>query len=586
MVRTRYAVLAFVTTALLLGCMVPVSAKEMPRPGGERESFDFKEKRKVLEDWYGIFLEGKHVGWRHVVVSRVKSGTEHMYLYERTGHLEFGRQTRDVEIKALYDLKFRAVAMLMTEQTPKIKMETYVGAAYDVPAEGSEHQLRELSVDRKFGDRGFRSIVRGGIAEPVLFDFAVQHYFRHLRKRKPEEAEELWVFDTTSAALQELQLVGSKPEKRKIDGVETEVREVYVGGKAYYFNKSVFEPVLIVDIVRNLRFIRGSAGEAKSKDKTDQDYVADPNLKDDSYMDRKAGFSIRRPSGDWSILVQHRMPLTMLAVSGLITDGKALGMVCTGIPAGTDVKTASSILTRLMSTEIQQIFGWRLEIGKEEKVEHKQGDHERLDSSLRVKCNMFTLEGRCSVILKGNVAMILFTASPSERSGENEKELNRILDSVTLTPVRLVDPPQHEDKKHGFKITLPDMLWTLKETEQEIELDNRWNQIRGGISVEPSVPGDKTLEEFAKRYLDVAGKMGFVQRRSRRITLDGQDALEYTLKGPMPGIGSDTRMKACFVIKDRIGYVIWAVMPARQYKKSAEPIDSLFKGLKFTKPRP
>ena len=576
MARSRY-MLFTALTVLLLGCRA-VSAAAVDGPY-ERESFDFKAGGTVFEDWYGIFLEGAHVGWRHVLVSKVKRDGTKVYLYEETEHLEFGRETRDVEIKALYDLQYLPIALLKTTRTGEGKDEKYVGAIYGTAGGGKE--LKSLFVQSK----GFVGNIQADVKGPVMFDCALEQYFRYRRRSKPETEEKRWIFDTSTFMLKPVTLVAGKPRKRKIDGVEIEVREAEFNGKTRYFNRS-FEPLLVVDPFRGLRFIRGSENVAKAKEKVDADYVPDPNLGDNTYLDRGAGFSIKRPSAAWSVFVAREGPITKLGLQGLITEGKVAGLVCTGIPAETDMKTASKKLKRLVRREMLLMLGWRVEIGKDREVDHKREGHKRVDSDVEVKFGMVTLKGKCSVIVNGNVAMLALCVSRLENRDVNEKAFERIRESIRLTPVKDAAPPTYEDEKRGWKITLPSTLWMIEEKEEGVLLYNPWQMARGAIMVNPVQEGAR-VADVAAEFLKILSKdWGFHSARERRGLLDGRSAKSYIVQGPLPLSGGiDSRARVYVALKDGFSYFVMLALPADQYKRDKTPIEEVLKGFKFAKKR-
>jgi hypothetical protein len=385
--------------------------------------------------------------------------------------------------------------------------------------------------------------------------------------------------------LRPVTLVASKPRKRKIDGAEIEVREAKFDGKTRYFNRS-FEPLLIVDHSSGLRFIRGSKNEAKAKGKVDADYVPDPNLSDNTYIDREAGFSIKRPSAAWSVFVTREGPITKLRLQGLITEGRVVGLVCTGIPAGTDTKTASKKLKRLVQREMLFTLGWRMKMGKDQEVDHKREGHKRVDSDVEVKFSMVTLKGKCSVIVNGNVAMLVLCVSRLENRDVNKKAFERIRESIRLTPVKDAAPPTYENEKRGWKITLSSTLWMIEEKEEGILLYNPWQMARGAIMVNPVQEGARVTDVAAELLKILSKDWGFHSARERQGLLDGRSAKSYIVQGPLPFSGGiDSRARVYVTLKDGFSYFVMLALPADQYKRDKTPIEEVLKGFKFTKKR-
>jgi len=554
------------------------------QPAAGQETFEFKGKTFVYEDWFGIFSEGKKVGWTHITLNAVPRDTTRAFLYEATEHLEFAPdKVRDTEIKALYGEAYNPIACKRTDQAGNLKSEVYMSGNYTGGA------LRGFSIKRTVGANTTESSLDLTAAGIPMFDFVAPYYFRRSRVANPEIAEFRAIMDVQSFSVKMIRIAATPLEKEKVAGAEMKVRTVDFGLKKYYFNEAV-EPVFVIDFVRNLHMIRGNEAEAEAKNKPEPDYVADPNLNGNVYNSKADGFLVKRPSADWMMVVTKEGAMAAIWMNGLVSDGTAFGLVLPGLPVGVHMPEASARLRQLALARMEKNLSLKIELGEAKPAQQTHLGYTREDYPVKTTSGILSFEGNCAVIMNGNVAAILIYFVPAGTLEQNKDEINKFFDEVRLTPVDGAKNPVYENKAKGFKVEFPGRLWGFTEGDTGLTITNPWYGAYGAIMVR-EVPKETKLADFAASVLQSARDMSQTANDENGVPTTlydqagkGYDAKLFVLSGPMPQTGESSRSRLYVTMNNGIGYAIWIAMPEDAYNRDAGVIDSLIKGFKFLKP--
>ena len=571
----------------------PAAAPNPPlKPAQGPETFEFKGKTFVYDDWYGVFCDGKQVGWVHMTLNSVARGELKAFLYEATEHLEFAAdKVRDTDVKALFGEVYNPIAYKRIDQVGDVKNELYVGAVF------SGGKAQGFVARQTIGDKTTETQLGlgGGLA---MFDFSVPYYIRSGQAATPipgqpggaKGMEYRGIIDLPSCNVVTTRLTATPLKQEKIAGADVKVRTVDIGSKIYYFDENL-TPVFVVDTVRNLHMIRSGEVDAKTKDRPEPGYTADPKVNGSLYDDKADGFQLKRPDVDWSMSVISEGAMPVIRMMGLVSGGSAFGLVLPGLPAGTSMTEAGARLRQFAKARLEKDSALKIELGDVKPVPQAQPGYAREDCPVKASSGILSFEGDCAVIMNGNVAFVLVYLVSAGTLEQNKNEMNRFFDDVRLTPVDAAKKPVYQNKAKGFKIEFPGRLWGFVETDTGLTITNPWLGAYGQITVQ-NVPKEAKLDDFAAGVVQNARNLGNIVDDENGVAIklggqdgrDSQDGKLFMLSGPMPQTGELARSRLYVTINNGMGYAIWISLPDSAYNMNAAMIDTLINGFKFVKP--
>lgn len=549
-----------------------------------QESFDYKEKKFVFEDWHGVFFNGAKIGWRHILVSAIARGKETAYLYESSEHLQFsGEKALDVEIKAVYAEQYFPLAYQKTVQMGDRKSEIYAHAIFVNNTEPGP--VKSYGIRRTADGKTTESSYDNPGGEGLAFDFALPCYFRANRVDNPEAEEFRSALNIATGHVARTRIAASPLAKQKVAGADAEARELYLGFTKYYFNK-LSEPIFVVDYATGFHLIRGNEADAKGGAQVEPGYEPDQSFNGDLYSNGSAGFSVKRPSAAWSMSVMPNGSEYLIWMTDLAGDATAFGMVLPGIPQGVNIAEANENLQRLFLLRMGDKFPWKFEFGAGKPGKHDQPGHTRMDTEVKVTSGIVEYEGTSSVILNGNVVLLLVYFGQKGTLEQDKDTVKNLFDSVRLTPVDAGKKPEYENKAKGFKVVLPSRLWSITETDTGLQLSNPWYQAYGHIATQPLPDAKTTLDDLAKSLVQMSMDMGQTPLDENGIVLkiDKKDARMFILEGPMPVLNIPSRSRLYVTMNGGVGYLIVISLPVDSFNKDAGVIDSIINSFKFVKP--